>query len=87
MKVYITKYALTTGIMVKEVNLNSNISDKMVTEIKATGYLNSYHKPYWHENKNEALEHCELLRKKKIFALKKQMTKLEQIDFSKQLES
>ena len=80
MKVYITKYALTKGIIEKEVEPNTSISDKMVTEIK-NGHRNSYHKPFWYESKEEAIAHAEILRKAKLNSLKKSISKIEKLDF------
>jgi hypothetical protein len=38
-------------------------------------------KPFWHDTKAEALEHFENLRKKKIVSLKKQLVKIENLEF------
>ena len=80
MKVYITKHALTKGIEEKEVETN-NHSEKMVTTIDR--YRNHYHKPYWHEDKEEAIAHAEKIRLSKIETLKKQIIKLEKLNFNK----
>jgi hypothetical protein len=83
MKVFITKYALTKGILEKEVERTS-ISDRMVNEVgNGTRWRQSYHKPHWHETKEEAVKHAEEMRVNKIDSLKKQITKLEKKDFNK----
>lgn len=79
MKVYITKYALTQGIIEKEVELNT-ISNNMVSEHKSA-YHQSYHKPFWYLTKEEAIAHAEILRKRKIESLKKSITKIEKLKF------
>ncbi len=80
MKVFVTKYALTDGILEKEVEININISDRMVTEVKGN-YRNSFHKPFWHLTKDEAIIHAEQLRTRKIISLKKKIIQLEKLTF------
>ncbi len=80
MKVYITRYALTTGIIEKEVQTNPSISEKMVTEVGGRG-IQSYHKPFWHETKEEAIAHANIMRERKISSHKKAITKLNNLTF------
>lgn len=77
MKVYITKYALTTGIIEKEVTVDSLT---MVT-VKTERWQTSFHKPFWHETKEEAIKHCEELRIKKLQSLDKQIKKISKLKF------
>lgn len=77
MKVYITKYALTTGIIEKEVTQDSRT---MVT-VKSDRWSAPFHKPFWHETKEEAIKHCEELRIKKLQSLDKQIKKISKLKF------
>lgn len=38
-----------------------------------------FHKPYWYETKEEAINHCEELRVKKLQSLDKQIKKISKI--------
>ena len=66
MKVWITKYALTRGIIETE-NLNDYYSGK--------GYS------WMHYNKESAIKKAEEMRQKKIASLKEQIEKLERMRF------
>lgn len=79
MKVYVTKYALTQGILEKEVK---SVSPTFVATT-CTRWDEFYHKPYWYETLEEAYEHAEKLRKDKIKSLQKQIDKLNKIEFNK----
>ena len=74
MVVYITKYALTRGIIEKEVTMIRP------TMVRADNY-NYYHKPYWHETKEEAIKHAEEMRVKAIASTKKRLEALEKLSF------
>lgn len=77
MKVYIIKYALTTGIIEREV---VQISSTMVS-VKSDRWMASFHKPYWHETREEAVKHAEILKGKKKESLLKQLKKLDKTVF------
>lgn len=79
MKVFITKYALTTGIIEKEVEINK-LYPRMVTVFEDR-WRATFVKPYWHETKEEAINHCEELRVKKLQSLDKQIKKISKIKF------
>jgi hypothetical protein len=80
MKVYITKYALTRGIIdEKEVEICKNIPN--MVECREAFFHDYFHKPDWHETKEEAIKRAELMKNKKIESLKKQIQKLEKIKF------
>lgn len=79
MKVYITKYCLTQGIFEDEVEIWSDISISMCKSI-----YNKYvyfHKPYWHETKEEAIKYAEQMKNRKIKSLEKQIRKLKELKF------
>lgn len=79
MKVFITKYALSQGILEREVNKTQ--FSAMVSETNKR--MNIYHKPFWHETMEEAIQHAETMRKAKIASLTKQISKLEKLNFNK----
>ncbi len=76
MKVYVTKYALTKGILEFEV-VTSNFSD--MVKIKGTTQL--FHKNEWWNNKADAIKHAEEMRLAKIHSLQKQIIKLQNLKF------
>lgn len=77
MKVWITKYALTKGILIKEAeecDFNGMIKAK---------YGSYYHGEgrEWHRTKESAIKKAEEMRQKKIQSLKNQIEKLEKMEF------
>ena len=61
-RVYVTKYALTQGILQKEVCTTHSADYVVVPGIDLIGY----HKPFWHETCEEAIKHAESMRTKKL---------------------
>lgn len=81
MKVYITEYALTRGIIdVGDAELCRTI-DKQIRYKNSAGYIVYIHKPHWYKTKQEAIARAEKMRTKKIESLKKQIAKLENMRF------
>jgi hypothetical protein len=78
MKVYITQYALTKGILEAEVRATHCPTMVVRTD---TMYQTAYHKPYWHMTMAEAVVHAEQMRQRKIVSVKKQLAKLEALTF------
>lgn len=76
MKVYITKYALTSGVVEMEVKLASG-DPTMVTGFES--FLDCFHKPDWHETKEEANARVQVMLDAKIKSVKKQLAKLENL--------
>jgi len=74
---YITKYALTRGIVAITSRLRVG-SDLITTNEKYPQYL---HKGNWFSTEEEAKVDAENRRKKKIASLKKQIEKLEKLKF------
>ena len=78
MKVWITKYALTDGIVEKEVYSKDSLyiifTDGSYDFVKNEG-------KHWHINKDSAIKRAEEMRQKKIASLKKQIEKLEEMRF------
>jgi hypothetical protein len=84
MKVWITKYALTAGITEIDAEVCSSVSDGMIRVPKKEGshtYDDYYHKPYWHETREEAVKRAESMRVKKIASLKNSLAKFEKMKF------
>lgn len=79
MKVWITRYALTTGITEVEAE---DCGDDMIRVREGSGFL-FYHKEGrdWHRTKESAVAKAEEMRQKKITSLKKQIDKLEKMRF------
>jgi hypothetical protein len=78
--VFITKYALTSGMIECEMDVNldkNNCYGKPPGYYFATGFSGSD----FHLTKEEALKDCENRRIKKIESLKKQISKLENLKF------
>lgn len=80
MKVYITKYALSTGIIeTDDAEICSNIISGDMISSKKYGY---FYGNDWHKKKEDAVLRAEVMRIKKIESLKKQIEKLDKMKFS-----
>ncbi len=74
MKIWVTKWALTRGILDYD-SAEVSASDGKVS-INMGSYLLHFHKPFWHTTREAAVEHANQLCVRKIAALKKQIKKL-----------
>lgn len=81
MMVYITKYALTQGVYAIDGEADRHRPKLFVRTKVSGGPPEYYQKPYWHEHKADAMRHANDLRLRRIATLKKQMTKLEGLNF------
>lgn len=84
MKVYITKYALTKGIFQCDGEVSKEYPQMFsVDENKLKGFLNTqyFHKPYWHETREDAVVHANQMVKKALASAWKRVRKLEAIKF------
>lgn len=79
MKVWITKYALTKGIIEMECVQFGDISVREVGNPFPTYYHGEGDE--WHRTKESAIKKAEEMRQKKIESLKKQIKKLEEMRF------
>lgn len=79
MKVWISKYALTTGII--EIEAKETHSPSMVAD--ASDPLSMFHGEgkEWHKSKEEAFQRAEIMKKKKIESLEKQIEKIKKMKF------
>lgn len=80
MKIYVVKYALSRGILVKEVLIN----DKNGIAISNNGYVEYYLVKEYVKTWDEAVILAEEMRLKKIKNLQKQLKKLEAMTFNKE---
>lgn len=84
MKVYITRYALTEGIYLAEVEL-SQTDDSRVTVLHGH-HSGIFRRPDWHVTVTGAINRAEKMRKEKIQSLQKQIDCLERLDFLEQIK-
>lgn len=75
MKVFITRYALSGGIQLKEANL---VNRDMVASSRG-GF---YHKPDWHTEAAGAIVRAEKMRDAKIASLTKSLERLKGLNFT-----
>lgn len=79
MKVWVSKYALTTGIFCLEVDHKSEDG----TIVYGKAWKDSYHGEgrEWHLTEENAKRRAEEMRQKKILSLKEQLKKMEGLRF------
>jgi hypothetical protein len=80
MEVFISKYALTTGILKINAEACFNVDPDMIQD-KTSQYPSYYHKGDWHRTREEAVAKAEEMRIRKIASLKKNIKKLETLKF------
>lgn len=82
MKVWITKYALTEGIMVAEAASPSKEMPYLIA-VKRYGCMEQYfHKGEWFTDEVSAVLDARSRRAKRIASLRKSIAKLEKLEFS-----
>lgn len=77
--VYITKYALTTGVYSAEADVKD---DKAVQRAKGSGYAQYFYGKDWHLTEDEAIHRAEEMRIAKLRSLDKQMKKISALNFT-----
>lgn len=77
---YITKYALTQGILKMKVE-TTDVSEDMVVHRKPGEMGQYFHGNDWHETQEAAENRFKEMKKKKIQSLKKQIKKIESMAF------
>lgn len=80
MKLFITKYALTSGIEEVEGNISDQYTN-MCTYQKEGCYPQYAHGDDWHTDKKKAIDRASVMREKKIASLRNQIKKLEGLKF------
>lgn len=82
MKVWITKYALTNGIIPCEIRTVDVLDNGYIRYIQPCGLGGFIQKGKgWEDNEESAIKKAEEMRHKKIKSLKKQIKKLEEMRF------
>lgn len=76
MKVWITAYALTKGIIEVEGEAYGD-----GTFFRSAKYESSFYKPDWHETRESAIARAREMQAKKIASLQKQIKKIEGLKF------
>jgi hypothetical protein len=74
-KAYVTKYALTSGILVVEAEHCTDIDPNMIS----FGEMNYAHGNNWHPTLKAALTRAEDMRQRKLATLRKQVARLEKL--------
>lgn len=74
---YITKHALTRGIVKADAKRCAEYPSMIDVWYPPSGWKDTIHKPFWHETREDAVRHANELRLKRIVALKKHIEKLE----------
>jgi len=82
MKAFVTKYALTSGIIEVDGEVSEN-HPTMLTVREASGmpYMNHHHGKDWHSTREDALARAEEMRKAKLISLAKQVKKISNLEF------
>lgn len=75
---YITKHALTRGIVQKEAKVSSVSPEMICVDGRPPEY---YHGEEWHTDLDEARKHAESMRKAKLAELRRKIAKLEAMSF------
>lgn len=82
MKLFFSKYALSTGIIEADGVIHEGSCAGMATT-KENGHTSHYHGEgrEWHRTRDEAMKRAEIMRKQKIESLKRSIRKLEALKF------
>lgn len=80
---YVTKYALTKGILELEGTevARSRTGERCFSATGRSLFDSYFYGKEWHDNKPGAIARAEEMRKKKIVSLKKQTKRLEVLNF------
>ena len=78
-KVFITKYALTDGIIEKDAEL---CDDNKMIKVSGKGYFTTYfHGEDWHRTRESAVKRAEIMRDRAIKSAEKKIAKLKNLQF------
>lgn len=78
--VYVTKNALTSGILCTECEICHDTNSDMISYRTNEGQF-LLHKPFWHRSKSNARKHAEEMRNRKIASLQMLIRKLKKLSF------
>lgn len=81
MKAWITKYALTSGILEMEGEVVEKFTSMFRSNIDAGEFQQFFHKPYWHPSREAAVVHANELKERKIKSIEKSLSKLRKTTF------
>ncbi len=76
---FITKYALTRGIIEEEVE---DCFDTRSTMVRGADRRSYYHENDWHQSREQAIARAEKMRADKLKSLDKQRKRIEGLKFS-----
>lgn len=79
-KMWVTKYALTSGITEYD---NASIEGECFVVKRASGQDLVFHRKHCFLFREDAVEHAESLRERKINALLRQIERMKELDFDK----
>ena len=83
MRVWVTKYWATRGMIEADGELSPVNGLSMLMTVTSGDLVGqSYYGNEWHETYMEAVKHAALLREKKLISLRKQIDKIEAIDWA-----
>jgi hypothetical protein len=85
MKVWITKYALTIGIESMDGEVSEQAPSMFCPDNRAWSYFHGEGRE-WHRTEAAAIARAEEMRVAKIASLRKSITKLEKLSFSRKRE-
>jgi hypothetical protein len=80
MKVWITKHALTSGIIETTVN-KSDVSGIFLSYCNKQGYWEFCFKSFWHTSREDAIKHAEIMRERKLASLHKAIHRIAGLQF------
>lgn len=78
MKIYVTKYALTQGIVEHEAEESNGMAVVKATRLS---YAQYFHNKEWHTTKEAAIEKAQEMQLKKILSLQKQIKAISEMEF------
>jgi len=82
MKIYVTKWAITQGIL--EMEADDTVSGTARTVFvpqSRSSFAQAFHSNEWHKTKAEAVERAEEMRRAKIVSLQGQLAKIQNLVF------
>lgn len=85
MKVYITKYALSQGILIGEINIEANENESINFKPGHAYYL--FHPGEWYKNLESAQRRAEQMKNEKLRMLCKKIERISNLDFTEEILS
>jgi hypothetical protein len=81
-KVWVTKYALTSGIFEAQAEICADIDPQMISLKRSQGHLQeNFHGKDWHTSVEAAFKRANEMKEKKIVSLEKQIEELRKKKF------